>query len=172
MTFSALTTLTHQDISAEPVLPSDDMRLTSTEHLVEIKTVFGRATHRLCTLFDISRETLSKWLDGSEQPDTAYDKLLYELAVASRVFLASGIHPTNAMFDRTVFRGETFLQLLHQGESGATVAERLVRILQRDARSNAKLDALLQENYKRSVKYQDLNPDDFGAPAFEEDDHI
>lgn len=151
----------------EPVLSQPHMSslcqgLSCAELLLEIKTVFGRAAPRLAVIFQVSRETFTAWLNG-ETPAEQHRGRLHELASAARVFLAHDFKPTVTALDLTVARGKSFCTLITEGADGAEAAERLVKIIERSDRANARLDAILSDRPR-----QPLSPEDFGAEAFEE----
>lgn len=136
--------------------------LSCAELMLEIKTVFGRATPRLAAVFNVSRETLFSWANGAAPAEDHWRKLR-ELAAAARVFLSHELKPTVAALDLTVARGKSFLSLISEGADGAETAERLVKIVHRAETANARLDAILEGKLRVP-----LSPHDFGAESFDE----
>ena len=128
----------------------------------QVRRGFGRTMSRLPEVFGVSRQTLYNWLDG-ETPKDTHQARLHQLAAAAKVFEDLAFKPNAALLDRPLAKGQTFLQLLAQGEDGRAVAHKLLRIHDRAQSSRGKLDAMLGTRQAR--------PDaaDFGTASFAED---
>lgn len=148
--------------TAQLPVTAEHRGLSCAELMLEIKSVFGRATPRLAAIFNVSRETLLAWLAG-ELPPEQYRTHLQALALAARTFLAHEFKPTTAVLDLTLIRGKSFLSLISEGADGAEMAERLMKIVQRNTLASARLDAVLSGKTP-----EPLSARDFGAEAFDE----
>lgn len=129
----------------------------------EIKSGFGRTMSYLPGVFGVSRQTLYNWQAG-ETPKELHHAKIRQLAAAARVFKEEGFKPTPANLGQTVAQGKSLLKLIGEGADGEDSAKKLIRIVQRGAASQAKLDAILAG--RKPVK---LDVSDMGTPAFNED---
>lgn len=128
----------------------------------QVRRGFGRTMSRLPEVFGVSRQTLYNWLDG-ETPKEAHQERLRQLAYAAKVFEDLAFKPNAALLDRPIAKGQTFLQLLAQGEDGRAMAHKLLRVHERTQSSRGKLDALLGNRQARPEAV------DLGAPSFVEE---
>lgn len=128
----------------------------------QVRRGFGRTMSRLPEVFGVSRQTLYNWLDG-ETPKEAHQERLRQLAAAAKVFEDLAFKPNAAMLDRTLIKGQSFMQLLAQGEDGRAMAHKLLRVHERTQSSRGKLDALLGNRQARPEAA------DLGAPSFVEE---
>lgn len=144
-----------EPVQAEAPAPYADL-------MQQVRRGFGRTMSRLPEVFGVSRQTLYNWLDG-ETPKDIHQARLHQLAAAAKVFEDLAFKPNAALLDRPLANGQTFLQLLAQGEDGRAMARKLLRIHDRGQSARDKLDAILGSRQVR--------PDaaDFGTPAFVED---
>jgi hypothetical protein len=146
------------------VTASTDLSQPYVDLVREIQGGFGRTFSKLPAVFGVSRQTLYNWRMG-ETPRSQHESKLVQLAAAARAFSKAGLKPTSSMLDRTVADGKSFLTLLSEGADGTVTAQTLIRIVQRGLDARARLEKALEGG----ASVRQMEPADFGAPAFKED---
>jgi transcriptional regulator with XRE-family HTH domain len=127
----------------------------------QVRRGFGRTMSRLPEVFGVSRQTLYNWLDG-ETPKLALQERLCQLAAAAKVFEDLAFKPNSTLLDQTLTQGQSFLQLMAQGQDGRPLAHKLIRVSARGQVARSKLDGLIGERKAQ------LGASDFGAPSLTE----
>ena len=136
--------------------PENNTSVTLYAELVqEIREGFGRTLSHLPAVFGVSRQTLYNWASG-EHPKVQHQAKLVQLAEAAKAFKEARVKPTALMLDRTISKGQSFVELLSKGADGREMAQKLIRISQRGASAREKLDALLGERGKSRLEVSDM----------------
>lgn len=116
---------------------------TYAQLMQEVRQGFDRTLSRLPLVFGVSRRTLYNWLEG-ETPREAHRAKLVQLAAAAREFLAAGFTPTADALDWTLMRDKSFLELLAEGEPGALLAQKFMRVVAHERTAQARLERSLE----------------------------
>lgn len=151
-----------QIIVAEPVATAAP-HSPYADLMDEVKAGFGRTMSHLPAVFGVSRQTLYNWLSG-EVPKEQHRSRLVQLSAAARVFLAAGFKPTSSTLERTVVDGKSLIELIGAGADGQQMAQKLLRIEQRGAAAQKKLDAMLGDRKPPRLEISDM-----GCPSVAED---
>jgi transcriptional regulator with XRE-family HTH domain len=125
--------------------PEQGTNDTSTNLMKTVKAGFGRTMSYLPVVFGVSRQTLYNWLNGEKEPKTQHQAKLVQLAAAARVFSEERFKPTAQSLERSIGKGQSFLDLVGQGADGKEAAELLVRIERHGRAAREKLGAMLGE---------------------------
>jgi hypothetical protein len=131
--------------------------------MAQVKAGFGRTVSHLPAVFGVSRQTLYNWLKG-ETPKSSHHAKLRELAAAARVFEELTFVPTATHLQQPILKGKSLIELLSEGADGTEAAKRLMRVVQRNAEEQRRVDRILAGS-------PSTRPDreDFGLPAFREE---
>jgi hypothetical protein len=120
-----------------------DAPTTYAQLMQDVRDGFGRTLSRLPSVFEVSRRTLYNWIEG-ETPKEIHRAKLVQLAAAAREFQAVGFTPTADVLDWTLMRDKTFLELLAEGEQGAPLAQKLMRVVEHERKAQARLEKSLE----------------------------
>lgn len=136
---------------------------TYADLMNEVRDGFGRTLSRLTSVFGVSRRTLYNWIEG-ETPKETHRPKLTQLAAAAREFQAAGFTPTADVLDWALMRDKSFLELLEDGEQGAPLAKKLMRVVEHERTAKARLEQSLADA-------PDIEADvlEDGARAYRED---
>lgn len=90
---------------------------TAAEHIENIRNVLNPAIAELAGLFDVSRQSIYKWLSGDSIPES--DKLdkIVELSRIADAFHVAEVSRAGALVKMKAFNGRSLFELIKSGEN-------------------------------------------------------
>ena len=135
---------------------------TPAENVTNIRNILKPTVSDLASLFQVSRQTVYDWQNGT-QPAAEYKLKLDDLSRAADVFLMEGVPVTPYLLKRRVAGGKTLFDVAREGGSAEDTARQLSEIFLHEIRQRKALDARLTGR-----KYPGTDYTDAGVPAFDE----
>ncbi|SER46229.1 hypothetical protein SAMN05421690_102831 [Nitrosomonas sp. Nm51] len=123
--------------------PSDNSQQIDTrtviEHIENIRSILDPSISDLANLFNVSRQSVYKWLSGKYTPESENLKQLYTLSHIADKFKVAEISRANFILKMKAFNGLSLLDMLKSGEDCSVQVDMLI--------SEAKA---MEESYSRS----------------------
>ncbi|MBN2327231.1 MAG: XRE family transcriptional regulator [Candidatus Omnitrophica bacterium] len=112
---------------------------TASEHIKNIRNVFNPSVSDLAHLFDVSRQSIYKWLANESMPEEEKMERIIELSHIADAFHDAGIERGGILLKMKAFHGRSLWDLLKSGED----CRRQVRALINEAK-------MMDSSYKQS----------------------
>lgn len=142
--------------------PQAVVHRTPAENVTNIRNVLKPAVSELASLFQVSRQTVYDWQNGT-QPASDYEMKLEDISRAADVFLMEGLPVTPYLLKRRVAGGKTFFDVVREGGSAEEAARQLSEMVLREIRQRRAVDARLGGRKPPATDYTDA-----GVPTFDE----
>jgi hypothetical protein len=135
---------------------------TPAQSVAHIRAVLRTTVTELANLFEVSRQAVYGWLEGT-QPTVTHGAKLADLAKAADVLVLEGVVGTSRDLRRKLPGGKTLFDSIRDGDSAEAGARVLVQMLRHETEQRRKLDARLGAREKRTLDYADA-----GAPMLDD----
>lgn len=89
---------------------------TASEHLSTIRSVLNPTVVDLATIFDVSRQTVYKWLAGNATPEEDKAERIRSLSLVAEELHAAGIQRAGSLLKMKAFSGRSLMDLFMSGE--------------------------------------------------------
>jgi transcriptional regulator with XRE-family HTH domain len=121
---SQLTVLPNKDATSEPAQRLDVRG--AAEHLENIRAVLNPAVGELASVFDVSRQSVYKWLSRESEPEPAKLERIQAFSRAADAFRDAGIERGRALSQLKAFDGDSLLDLVRAGKDWTAAVETLI----------------------------------------------
>ena len=116
-------------LKSETQLPGifgDTTTMSIPEYIENIRNILRIRKDDLAELFDVSYQTILKWMSGASLPDVESQKLIVQLSKISDQFEESNVSRPDLLIDAKAFHGKSLMDLVRSGEANDKHVESLV----------------------------------------------
>lgn len=90
---------------------------SASEHIENIRSVLNTSVVDLAAIFDVSRQSVYKWLAGSSTPEDEKLPLIISLSHIADAFHAAGVSRAGSLLKMKSFSGRSLMDIFRSGES-------------------------------------------------------
>jgi hypothetical protein len=99
---------------------------TAVEHIENIRSVLSPSVSDLASLFNISRQTVYKWLSGDSNPEPENMSHIVELSRIADAFKTAQISRSDSLLKMKTFNGRSLMELIKAGENCTSQVSALI----------------------------------------------